>query len=444
MKDASRYWQLVCLTSQGTARWVEQPAAKAEFQQHLVLDLGEDPHDRAVQTHLMQMWQAADEASTWAELCLRCFISHQIYWTCWQWVNRFGETAGVTLAVLLPCVLTDEGRPFDGSAQKPLSHTILQTFDPTRAGLAAWTQRLTQHHSELNQTLLEHGVYHVSDWAILNDTTPEQVASILSEFHSRSAAEVASAQQLLRRYHQVYRQARLRQRQAGSRSRCAVPTTAQLQQMDPTVSPHEVQTRLQRLADELRAYRIWVRSGWLDSTRSFDDPEVREQPAPARSEADQEQDQCLQRYRALFLATLDQAIAQVLTQRQNDPPHPLKALQAFHCQGCSLRQIAPLLGLTTQVQVTRRLQLRRLRADIRHHWIQALQTQVRELAATYAQPQRLHQLEQQLDTLLDEAVDAVIDEAEREAQQPSRQQPRSLLAVRLCHHLAIWLKDSSV
>ncbi|NJN20111.1 MAG: hypothetical protein HC812_01505 [Leptolyngbya sp. RL_3_1] len=104
----------------------------------------------------------------------------------------------------------------------------------------------------------------------------------------------------------------------------------------------------------------------------------------------------------------------------------------FHCEGKSLGAIAPQIGLETQVQVTRLLNLSRLRSDLRDLLLPqlraALQTEV--LAVTSAE--RLETIAAALNHLLTAAVDEVIDEAASEAKNPQKQRPRSRLARQLC------------
>jgi hypothetical protein len=48
-----------------------------------------------------------------------------------------------------------------------------------------------------NAFLLEHEVYLVSDWAILNDTSSKQLQRIFSQFHHLTSQEIQQAMQLL-------------------------------------------------------------------------------------------------------------------------------------------------------------------------------------------------------------------------------------------------------
>ncbi len=121
-----------------------------------------------------------------------------------------------------------------------------------------------------NAFLLEHEVYLVSDWAILNDTSSKQLQRILSQFHHLTSWEIQQAMQLLESYHAVYRAQRLRARQAGVKG-CQPPTTEQLRQMQERLStqtnrmcPETLLAQLEEMASRLRQYRIHVRGGSLE------------------------------------------------------------------------------------------------------------------------------------------------------------------------------------
>jgi hypothetical protein len=118
-------------------------------------------------------------------------------------------------------------------------------------------------------------MYFISDWAILNDTTPIQLQRILPEVHYLSDPEIHLACILLKNYHSVYRRDRLQQRRAAIKSgqskvkgRCLPPTLSQLHEIaqrinaevDLGLEPEEVESQLQTLAKRLRQYRADVRA----------------------------------------------------------------------------------------------------------------------------------------------------------------------------------------
>ncbi len=475
MGAASRYWKLVRLEARGRHRVEEIVSVKAFFRQQFPeLKNQLDVPDRLVQQQLLalrsrDLQASAEEASNHllTDCCLRCFISSQIEQACIQLEVQFGSEHGFTRYDLFPFVLDDtlddlratERASFSRSnstTYQPMAAKILQTFDLERASLSTWTNRLVKHHGELNAFLLERGVYLVSDWAILNDTTPKQLQRILAEFHNLSSVEVERARFLLESYHGVYRLARLKQRQAGVRGKCPPPSLEQLQQIasllsqkaDPSFSPETTLSRLQDLAEHLRQYRIYVRGGSA-ARESLDNPKTklsveRRQASIASTDSDEEQEQVdfLRSYRQQFIDCLDRAIERMtearLSRLQHQVPKAkqfLTALELFHCQGRSMGEIAPLVGLQAQYQVTRLLQLNAFRADIRQQMLQDLAARTMKTACHYTDPDQLLERSRQIEAALEEQIDVAIREAETEASRSKNPTSSSLFAQRLCRHL---------
>jgi hypothetical protein len=295
MGTALRYWRLVTLGADGKQRQQEIPVLKTFWQQQFpeLVDPERVP-DLAIQRQLVQIWQANSTSQTnssqestsfLAECCLRCFISNQIERTCYQLEEKFGALHGIQAIALYPLVLTDlvpltliRQSAAPASPYRSLATEILQTFDPTQSNLSTWTNRLVRSHPDLKAFLLEHGLYLVSDWALLNDTSPAQVQRILLEFCGLSEVEINQAVQLLQSYHTVYQRDRLQQRRAGASGACVEPTPDQLMRIaqkmplmgDRALSPEYIKHNLQMLAQRLREYRVAVRSKKLP-TRSIDD-----------------------------------------------------------------------------------------------------------------------------------------------------------------------------
>ncbi|MGJ3249125.1 MAG: hypothetical protein ACFE0I_24010 [Elainellaceae cyanobacterium] len=457
MKAASRYWRLVKLNASGGRQIDELEDARAFFRQSIEAAAVSPPlSDGAIQRQLWQIVQEEKPGYCLAEQCLRCFISHQIDSTCRQLAAQFGNSHGFAANDLLLFVLDDDrpDRTGDRRTYVSLATEILQTFDPARAGLSTWVNRQVKHHRGLNQFLLQHGVYLVSDWAILNDTKPRQLQHILAEFHGLTDAEVQQASQLLQAYHQVYRCDRLNQRLLGNVGRCASPTPEQLQRIVDTIyhtsknslSCETVMSNLQTLATYLRHYRIHVRGGTLP-TESLDQPEfpIQAIAMPPSDDDDERQHEFLAHYRQQMLAGLDHALNQVLSdrliildrKRHVTPQDFLEALHAFHCLGRSMSDIAAMLGLKAQYQVTRLLKLKDFRADVRQRLLVYLRDRTRDLAESFADPVQLRILDNQLDELLSEQVDRLMQHAEAEASVAQHQPMTSLFARRLCHHLKV-------
>jgi hypothetical protein len=329
-----------------------------------------------------------------------------------------------------------------------------------QSSLATWTTRRVKHHKELNTFLLEHGVYLVSDWAILNDTRPKQLHRIFSQFYHLTPLEIQQATQLLESYHAVYRTQRLMARRAGNRGHCSPPTTEQFQQIAQrlstqtiqTFSPETLRTQLQKIAARLREYRIAVRTSSLP-TESLDAkvPGALTDRIPSLELVDNrdtpdEEMEFLQVYRREFISCLDQAIARVTEERVRELQHQdsqkaqafLKALQLFHCDRLSMTQIAPLVNLKAQFQVSRLLNLKAFRSNIQQQLLVRLRDRVIEKAKFYTSSERLQSLTQQIEEALDEQITELIQEAAAEAATNTKNQnstTTSLFTQRLCRYL---------
>lgn len=442
MSEQSRYWRLVRLDSTGQARFRPLPPIKTWFQTCF-----DQQAEAGVQTQLLDLWRRQSPDQMAALLSLRCFVSHSILQGCRQLVQAFGQRYQFTLTDLLAYVLDDDGSP--PGPYQPLTMKILETYDAAKGKLTTWTFRLTQSHPEINRELLDRGLYRASDWALLNDTAPSQLQRILAEVYGHSQAEVEQAVMLLERYHEVYRQMRLELRLAGKGShRCEPPTPEQLRQMDDQRSPEVVLAQLQAIADRLRNYKVQVRQK-APFTQSIDALEDWEIPAPAVEE--DPADQFLQHYREQLQQSLATAIAESIHARRaklarKNPPQDqlfVQGLARFHCQGMAMAAIAAELGLKNQVQVTRLLDLRRFRGEVRNRLLPQLQAAVRTQAQAFVDPEELATLASQIDRLLAETVDEVMAEAAAEAQTPKHRPTHSRFARQLCQTIHAFLEPES-
>ncbi|MBE9126753.1 MULTISPECIES: hypothetical protein [unclassified Coleofasciculus] len=465
MRLALRYWTTIAINAAGQRKREEIAPAKAFFLASFPeFTIHSEVSDALVQRQLLHWFkrgtQRDEKGRFLAQLCLKCFISSQIERVCQQLAVQFGTEHSFTCGDLLPFVLDDDSRRYAQAAtnQSPapyqsFSDEILQSFDPEQSSLATWTTRRVRHHRELNDFLLEQGVYLVSDWAILNDTTPKQLDRIFSQFHQLTTVEIQQAKQLLENYHAVYRAQRLKQRQAGIKGKCLPPTREQLNQINQRLSSLTPQmlsevtllTKLQEIASRLRQYRIHVRGGALPKDET--DPMTLAERIPyPNSDTTNDQTEFLRVYRQHFLTSLDQAIAQVTSDRVTklqckDPQKAqgfIIALQLFHCQERSMSDIAKQLNLKAQFHVSRLLKLKAFRADIQRELLVYLRDRIFEQAKTYIQPERLQTFHQQIEDALNEQVTHVIEEAATEASTATVEKHRSqssLFSRRLCRHL---------
>jgi hypothetical protein len=441
MDTAWKYWQLVRINSAGGRKVEEIPAAKAFFQQQFpeLAGAAEVP-DAQVQRQLLQLMQAEvmSENATpqqLAECCLRCFISHQIDRVCGDLEARFGEKGGFTRSELLSLVLDDMDvlKPIRDSQNQPsgyqsLAHKVLQSFDPEQGQLSTWTRHLVI--SRLNAFLLKCGVYLATNWSILNGMTTGRLQRLLSQVYALTPLEIERSHQLLESYHTVYRQDLIQQRRPGSCSRCESPTPEQLKRMVEYLrvkgiqgySPQRVMHELQILADRIRRSRT-PKLEPLPEYHSL--PDKRQVPEPHEEDT---QNEFLTDYRQEFRTCLEQAIEQVVSDRlayyrKGKPPNDerfLKALHLFYCQHQSMGEIAPKVGLQKQYQVSRLLELKPFRADVRQKMLVDLRDRCRELVAHYINPSQLENLEQKLNAVLEEEIDKIIEADETEASTPNR------------------------
>ncbi|TVP65886.1 MAG: hypothetical protein EA342_13345 [Leptolyngbya sp. LCM1.Bin17] len=441
MDNVFRYWQLVRLTSTGQPQTLEMVTVKSWLEAtyaDMVLNLEES--DGKLQKALLALWQDQREGHELAQMSLRCWISHQIRNSCTSLARRYGDRYGFKPADLLPLVLDDEGHPHP--TYRPLSLKILDSFDPTKASLSTWCSRLTKSHPALSRLLLEKGIYLASDWAILNDSTPDQVQRILRDYHLCSDFEVEQAAGLLECYQAVYQRDRLLQRQTGQAGRCPEPTAEQLRQMVPSLSPKTVKAQLKHLASQLRQYRIHVRSGNPQIYQTQDDSELERIVGAAQATSDGEDEAAtfLARYREVLDKLLGQTIAQTIAANlarlgNRNPPQDWAYVQGLHlrlCEGMAMAKIAPRIGLSSQVQVTRLLNLKRLRSDVRHQLIPPLAGAVRQDVAAVVSADRLQALDATLETLLAEQIDTLMADAAAEAQAPKPRLVKSRFADQLC------------
>lgn len=466
---ASKYWHLVRLEAIGKSK-VQVIASAKEFffTQFPQLNQNININHRIIQQQLLEFRDSNSKTLKrnyqMAQICLRCFISSQIEQVCIQLERQFGQEHGFTRYDLFPFVLNDHLDDLlskgisrvNSSEYQPVSLQILESFDSQKASLSTWTTTIVKHNRELNNFLLEQGVYLISNWAILNDTTIKQVQRILAEFFHLTSLEITQASYLLSSYHTIYRQDRLKQRTQINK-KCQPPSIRQLEEIaqllrqksNQNFSAESILSQLQKLAELLREYRIYVRSGRLVAHQSLDNDDEninKLQHSALATEIDDsesEQREFSQFYHQQLNLCLKESIALVIQNRLNylsrkKPPKTqpfLTALELFHCQGKSMGEIAPIVKLKAQYQVTRLLQLKEFRADIRQTMLAKLKDKTVSQASQYVEPNDLKQLEQKIEILLDEQITNIIHTAEIEVNLASNTSPQSLLNRYICRYL---------
>lgn len=444
MSRFNQYWTLLKLTGSGKGKPQTLPPVKALIQglNPGVTDTDKVPNDRQLQRQLFK--QANGNFNAPAMLALRCYISHQILAICRDLVTKFGENYLFKLEEILPFVLNDEGKPIQGSYQ-PISHKILTTFNPERANLSTWTNRLVTSDDDLNAYLAQQGLRLISDWALLNTATHGKINRLLP-----GADHLDQTIVLLDAYHEVYRQARLIK---GDRGPCKVPSPQQCQIISDRLTTHSISLSADQVMDELLALAKLIRDDDIATKRgaprskSLDIPEQQAQLEALASETEPEVEdeipweQLSKLYQAELSACLHSAAKDVITQRhQRLKPKKAaiypRAMTLFYCEGWKMTEIAPHLGINDQSGVTRLLELKRLRAGLRHHAINCLQSQLGELFSPHMSPAQLAALDQRLDENLGPQLDQLIKDEKDQTQTPRQHvTERSTLTQIICEVL---------
>ncbi|MBE9139139.1 hypothetical protein IQ254_18385 [Nodosilinea sp. LEGE 07088] len=393
MASTSWYWTLILLKASGGYRSQAFPSNQLFFQQQFADLLGcdslESEVDKRIQRRLMALLtdnSAGLETRLLAEYCLRCYISHQILYACIDLQTKFGQEHGFSRDDVLRIVLNDVDLTRSllvsvESGYRPFAADIITTFKPQVGSLSAWARMLTRQHNDLNNFLLEHGILQQSNWALLNEKTPDDLQRIFSDTFNLPASEIEQACKLLSGYHAVYRRDR-----RGRRGKCQPPTETQINEIQRRaalpVSAAAVIEKLVEIADYLRRYQL-LSKGVLPSI-SMDDPAHGSGVEPATSSddnaSDSESDEIIQLLYELVNECLEQAIRTVIDQRY----HYLKeraspkaeqyrlALKLYYCEHRTMAEMVPELNLDAQFQVTRLLKVDDFLANIRRQLLRQL------------------------------------------------------------------------
>jgi hypothetical protein len=459
----SKYWEFVKLDSSSRHQVKMVIVAQNYLQKQFPGLTGVS--DNLIQRQLWQQMRQSQgmetEDANLAEVCLRCYISQQIYQVCWDLTVKFGGNHGFSCQDLLSFVLDDDllletpsqSCLVQSGSYESLATMVLKTFNPVKGSLGAWVKRYVKQQPELKRFLLQHGVFLVSDWALLNDTNPKELERILTEMYSLTRGEITQACELLSSYHRVYREDRIKQRVAGVTLPCQLPTNRQLEQIaedagsiiGSMLTPDVVLRNLQQIASHLRRYRIAAQNGSV-MTVSWEEAQIQQvlEQFENNPQLDAEQVEFIQLYQTQFSASLTAAISQViedwiqklLRKQQSKAQLFIRALHLFHCQGQSMSQIAPQIGLTKQYEVSRLLNLNQLHNDIRQRLLLIMRSHVSELAVRFTDSDDLESLDREIETILNEQISEVIQELESEIKKPIRNQPlSSLLAINICRYL---------
>ncbi len=443
MEASSKYWSLCQISLTRESRAYEHcllPQAQAFFQSQFPTAL--QHQDKNIQLALLSQFQtrkSEQETQNRAQagLCLRCSVSYPILKACQTIDNLFAGDKQFSYRDLLPFVLNDDGKVLvildgEGKTQLKLDNAgeaqpatykifaveVLRTYKPTvqtSMSLENWAFLQTKQHSELKNFLSEFGFQHLSDWALLNRVKPKQLEQ-LSE-HDRHLVEV---------FHTVYRRDRRQQQKVN---RCSDPTAAQLsemgsllQQQGIVINPNALMKALKQVAKQLRQFDIWQSREPLEvqnvETGGY---ELRvDLPSDAINAFDTEEQEFLEFLHQQLSLALTQAIEQAIqTQiaqlKQSKKYAPFAAcfvsgLRLYYCEGLSLRDISPQLGMSSWDQTRRILNPGELLSKVRLLAVQQLlepilaKAQAQGFASKPPKPTELKTLTEQIEAFVDAEI----------------------------------------
>ncbi len=443
METSSRYWKIcqISLTHERAGYEYRSLPLAQEFFQTQFSD--SSTAQNSIQTTLLSQFQAPEVAiaptqSAQAGLCLRCNVSYPILKACQKIDNSYGGDKQFTYHDLLPFVLNDDGKELfifssDGKTQLKLDSSgnpqpttfktftveVLRTFksdSPSSMSLDNWAFLQTKQYPELKKFLSEFGFQHHSDWSLLNRARPKQ----LEQLSERDRL-------LVEAFHAVYRRDRRQQSGVG---KCPDPNTAQLSEIRLQLekqcivisTPIAVLKALKQVAQQLRQHDIWSYRTPLEVQNvESGNYELRyDLPAHALDELDGEQQEFLeflqQRLQLALAQAIEQGIAAHLMQLEKSRKYAqfassfVSGLQRYYCEGMSLREIGPQLGMSSWDQARRVLNPGELLSQVRALTVQQLFDQILKKAQSYglvsdaSEPGYLKTLAEQIEAFIDAEI----------------------------------------
>ncbi len=410
-----------------------------------------------------------------AGLCLRCYVSSPIVKACQKIDSLFSGEKSFTYQDLLSCVLDDDGNKLvildsDRKTQLVLDELgvpqkttyrlftveILRKYRhdwQSSMSLDNWAYLQTKQNPELRKFLSEFGFQSHSDWSLLNRVRSKQL-EILNQ----------RSRQLVTVFHAVYRRDR-REKKQIEMGRCPDPTSLQLQEMmtylqqDDIIinNTDELKTELKQVASQLRQYDIW------SSREPLEIPDYdtgiyslrKDLPTVSYDESSLEQEEVLEFLHQQFQVILSEAIAQEITNTiaklENSKTYApfvhkyLPGLQLYYHDCKSLKEIAPLLGMTSWDQTRRILNPGELLSKVRILTVQRLldtilqKAHAKGLTPIPPEPEYLKILAEEIENFLD--VEVFI-EAGEEIRAGKNRSLDSLYAQKLRGYLKTLIIDS--
>ncbi|MDJ0736792.1 MAG: hypothetical protein QNJ47_22455 [Nostocaceae cyanobacterium] len=441
MNTSSRYWNMWRINPAGAKLAYRQflvPLAKEFAQKHLDRHSKYDINDVIVDFK-GQRPGVNDINRALAGLCLRCYVSEAILKACKQLYNKFAGEKQFTYHELLRFVLDDDGETLvildrDGKNQLILDNQgevrtagyqfftvkVLQTFNPnsqSSMSLDNWAFLKTKQNPKIKAFLSDFGFRIFSDWALLNRVRPKQLEGLSEEF--RHLVEV---------FHGVYRRDRRQQQLKGSRQ-CPDPSSNQLQEMLTELhkrdvfiqTTNELMKELKRVVKVLRQYDIWSNREPLE----FPDPETgnldirKDLPYNYIKIENLEEREFTDFLHEQLMLTLASAIEKQISHRITKLQKKryasfveqfIPGLRLYYCEAMSLRDIAPILGMSSRDQARRILNPGELLSNVRTFCLEQLlemilqKVQEMDLTTNPPEPDYLKRLVEKIDFFADTEV----------------------------------------
>ena len=115
---------------------------------------------------------------------------------------------------------------------KPFTAEILRSYDPSRCGLATWSETRVQGNNELKRYLRSCGLLLISPWALLADTSKKRIKEAWQQC-GEGDMTLEQAQTLHTSYLEAYRPAKAAYQQETGKSSGWLPDADFLQSLNP-------------------------------------------------------------------------------------------------------------------------------------------------------------------------------------------------------------------
>ncbi len=442
MSASAKYWNILRISleneKEGYKYCLVPPAQEFCRQQT-------DLSNENLQISLLSSFQSKDDQGDSAKrakagLCLRCYISHPILKACKKIDSLFAGNKSFSYKDLLPYVLNDDGQSLvilddDGKTQiiiqengkskasiyKFFSVKVLQTFSTNsqfHMSLDNWTYLQTKQNQEIKEFLSEFGFKNLTDWALLNRVRNRQLQLLSSR-----------SRNLIEAFHAVYRRDRISTNNIGIK-KCPDPSSIQLQEMLNILQKREVVIKsnielineLKYVARELRQFDIW---SYRETLENYDPNagsfHIRtDLPTTSIDELEIEQRELILFINKQLHLSLTSAIEKEIKSRISSLQKSRKyapfvtrfifGLQLYYCEGMSLKDIAPRLGMSSWDQARRVLNPGEVLSNVRAFTVQTVLEKMLEkahekgLTEIPPKPDYLKNLAEQIESFADAEI----------------------------------------